>query len=105
MADKFINGNTTLENNGTSTILKNGSTTLFAINNTTAKFGDSTFGVIEADAVTINGTSGSITVAVVTETQRDDMVTGGAAVQGTVVYNTTASRFQGYNGATWDNFT
>jgi len=45
--------------------------------------------------------SGPTTVSVMDTTSRDRAVTAGILKQGSIIYNTTASQFQGYNGAAW----
>jgi hypothetical protein len=51
-------------------------------------------------ALEINGTTGALIVPRLTTTQRDALT----AAAGMIIFNTTTSKFQGYDGASWQDF-
>jgi len=53
-------------------------------------------------ALEINGTTGALLLPRLTTTQRDTNI--GTPSAGMVIFNTTTSKFQGYDGSTWVDF-
>ena len=57
------------------------------------------FGHVEAETIKGNSTTGYVQVNSLTTTQRDALT----AAAGMIIYNTTDSKFQGYENGAWVN--
>jgi len=66
---------------------------------TNAPYGLTIQGSLVCEDITATTTTGALTVPRMTTTQRNALT----AAVGMIVYNTTASKFQGYAGSSWVN--
>jgi hypothetical protein len=106
----FLGTNIHFDEDATYIYLNNSSTELLKINKSSGVIttvqaiagdfsGQVNASLIQAENVTLLSVLGGLTVSNQTTTQRNAL----SANTGMIIYNTTDGKFQGYNGATWDN--